>query len=322
MTAGAWLMNLATGMFAGKSLPRNARAVLRADDDFLSRKMDFVCGRIMGGDFRRAFIWNTICVLNVRHLTQGADTARYAALFDFPPDEERIPVNIRKLAQALLLPYETVRRQVLLLERDGLCVRVPGKGIFVPTRIFRHPDHVEGTKLVIAAVQRLIADLKRAGFDFSQFARSPRAGLADPTPIARAVVRLDAGYTLDVIAIIRAPHDDDPVEAVIFTAIATENTRHLSPADHAAADAPAPDALRRPVSVLAVATSLNIPYETLRRMFARMVRSGRLARVKDGFIVPQAAQRRIETDDVLRRRHARLVRFLADLQYTGMAMPA
>ncbi len=83
-----------------------------------------------------------------------------------------------------------------------------------------------------------------------------------------------------------------------------------------------PDALRRPVSVLAASASLNIPYETLRRMFARMVRSGRLVRVKDGFIVPQAAQRRIETDDVLRRRHARLVRFLADLQYIGMAMPA
>jgi len=314
-------MNLAAGTFAGRDLPQNARAVLRADNDFLIRKIDVICGGLMNGDFQRAFIWGAISVFNVRHLTEGADTFKYAALFDFPPDEERIPIRIRKLAQVVRLPYETVRRQALLLERDGLCVRVPGKGIFVPTASFQQPSNIEGVRQMIAAVQRLIADLKRLGFDFADLARSPRIGQSDPSSIARAVVRLNASYTLDVVEMLRAAHDDDPVEAVIFTAIVTENTRHLPTADFAAPDALVPDALRRPVSALAASASLNIPYETLRRMFARMVRAGRLARVKDGFIVPQSAQRRAEDDDVLRLRHARLLRFLADLQYIGMPMP-
>lgn len=314
-------MTLSSGAFADQTLPHNVRALLRADDDFLSRKIDYVCGGLMEGDFQRAFIWNTICVLNVHHLTKSADALKYAALFDFPPDEERQPVRITKLAQATRLPYETVRRQGLALVRDGLCAMVPGKGIFAPTETFRQPRNVEGAKMVFSAAQRLVADLKRAGFDFTEIARAPRAGQTDPTAIVRAVVRADGVYVLDVIEAKRPFHDDDPVEAVIFTAVATENTRHLPQAEFSTADAVAPDTLRRPVSALAMATSLNIPYETLRRMFARMVRAGRLARVKDGFIVPEEAQRRIENEDVLRQRYALLVRFLADLQFIGMPMP-
>ncbi len=210
----------------------------------------------------------------------------------------------------------------MALVRDELCAVAPGKGIFAPTASFQNPRTIEAAKLMVAAVQRLIADLKRGGFDFGELARSPRAGRTDPTSIARAVVRLNASYTHDAVEAIRGAHDDDPVEAVIFTAVATENTRHLAPAAFDAVDAVVPDALRRPVSALATANSLNVPYETLRRMFARMVRAGRLARVKEGFIVPEETQRRIENEETLRLRYMLLVRFLADLQFIGMPMPA
>ncbi len=199
--------------------------------------------------------------------------------------------------------------------------RVPGKGIFAPTATFQEPRIVEAAKAMVSFVQRLIADLKRREFDFAEIGRQPRAGAKDVASIMRTVVRLNASNTADLVALMRPPHDDDPIEAMVFMAIATENTRHLAPCDFATLDAVAPDATRRPVSINAIANSLKIPYETLRRMFNRMAKAGHVARVKDGFIVPAEIQFALETEDLLGRRYALLLRFLADLQYVGMPMP-
>lgn len=299
-------------------LPANIRAFIRADNDFLIRKIDIVCAGLMDGDILRAFIWNMISVLNVRHITRDEGPSRYAAIFDFPPDSERRPINIRQLALATRLPYETVRRQAQMLVRDGICVAIPGKGIFTPTTT--HKRFIEATKAMFAAVQRVVAELGRCGCDFDQVRRGPRQPQHDLSEIVRAVIRIDADYTLDVVEMIRPSHDDDTVAAVVFTAVLAENTRHVSALDYAMVEDVAPDHLRRPVSILAASTSLNIPYATARRLLVRMAKAGRLVRVRDGYIVPAAVHRELEDSPVLQARYARLMKFVADLHAVGMPL--
>ncbi|MEJ0042465.1 MAG: hypothetical protein WDM81_09715 [Rhizomicrobium sp.] len=130
-------MNLPAAQSDSKSLPHNIRAIMRAENDCMLRRIDFVCGGLMNGDFLRAFVWNAICVENVRHVTQGSAAFQYAALFDFPPDEERVPISIQRLAEITRIPYETVRRQCLLLERDGLCGACRARASSRPPRRFR-----------------------------------------------------------------------------------------------------------------------------------------------------------------------------------------
>jgi hypothetical protein len=56
-------------------------------------------------------------------------------------------------------------------------------------------------------------------------------------------------------------------------------------------DTAPPDELRRPVSVLALSSSLGLPYETIRRHVAKMVAAGQCVRVKGGVVAPPPSSR-------------------------------
>jgi DNA-binding Lrp family transcriptional regulator len=86
--------------------------------------------------------------------------------------------------------------------------------------------------------------------------------------------------------------DQDPRNAGQFTALE---------------DVP-PDNVRRPISVLAVANGLGIPYETVRRHVSRLVKAGRCVRVKGGVLAPAAGMRRPETDAAIMHNLANLCR--------------
>jgi hypothetical protein len=51
-------------------------------------------------------------------------------------------------------------------------------------------------------------------------------------------------------------------------------------------DHPMPDSARRPISILAVANSLGMPYETVRRHVNQLVKEGRCAKMKGGVVFP------------------------------------
>jgi DNA-binding IclR family transcriptional regulator len=305
----------------GMALPPNVRALVRADDDYLIRRTDYACGKLMDGDYLRAYIWTAINVLSVSHLTHGDEGPRYAALFDFPPDSQRKPVPIQRLADLTRLPYETVRRHANKLVREGICIAVPKLGVLTPTATFRRDTHVAASRAMVAAMQKLIADLHRAGVDFAMIGRAERVWAKDLTEVARAFLRLDADYMIDVLQDVRGLHEDDPVAGVVFTAVLTENMRHPGVGDYGALETVMPDPLRRPVSTLGAATSLNIPYETVRRMLARMAKADKLKRMKDGYIVPAQVEAELLGADYLRRRLQRLSIFLKDLWSIGVPMP-
>lgn len=107
----------------------------------------------------------------------------------------------------------------------------------------------------------------------------------------RLSVRLATEYFLRSMQLLVDYVDGDLVTALVFLAIISANVSHLNAdgpdgAPHADTDDVPPDAVRKPVSVLALAGSLNLPYETTRRHVAKLLQSGQCERVTGGLIVP------------------------------------
>jgi len=89
----------------------------------------------------------------------------------------------------------------------------------------------------------------------------------DPSP---AVGRLSAEFVLTFLKGLSGVSEEDFIDGVIRIAILDANVRHLmSDPDasrrYATFGLPVPDALRRPVSINAIAASLGLPFETVRR---------------------------------------------------------
>jgi DNA-binding Lrp family transcriptional regulator len=107
----------------------------------------------------------------------------------------------------------------------------------------------------------------------------------------RLVARALAAYLLDTIAIARGESDvlDTLLASAIIQANIADIGRHADvQVAFAETDAPPPDEMRRPVSMNALASSLNLPFETVRRRVRAMVDEGFCRIVDGGVIVPAA----------------------------------
>lgn len=105
----------------------------------------------------------------------------------------------------------------------------------------------------------------------------------------RAVNRLAGPCIVDAAMVGR--RDRDFHDALILLAVVQANVAPLmrdrdAQRAYSAADAPPPDELRRPVSVSAIAHSLRLPYETVRRRLLRLARTGACEIFPEGVIVP------------------------------------
>lgn len=110
-----------------------------------------------------------------------------------------------------------------------------------------------------------------------------------PHATVRAVNRLAAPCIVDASKIGR--RDRDFHDGLILLAVVQANVAPLmrdqgAQRAYAAADAPPPDELRRPVSINAIAHSLRLPYETVRRRVLRLAKSGACEVSPEGVIVP------------------------------------
>ena len=97
------------------------------------------------------------------------------------------------------------------------------------------------------------------------------------------LARLSGNYLLRSLANTSEVFEGDMMLAIIFMAIGQATVSHLPAERHIGqfgADGIAPDELRRPVSALSIAESLNIPRETARRYVSRLVDLGYCTRVR------------------------------------------
>lgn len=102
----------------------------------------------------------------------------------------------------------------------------------------------------------------------------------DLTGEYEAAARLAGEFFVRGVEIIARAHDGDLVKGIIFTAIAVANRGGAAPA--------ATDQAPRPVSVMSVASSIGVPYETTRRYVNLLVSQGLCERMgRSGVVVRQ-----------------------------------
>lgn len=104
-----------------------------------------------------------------------------------------------------------------------------------------------------------------------------------------ALARLSFAFLLDEVA--NGVAGLEPLEALLVLAINQANIAPLTRDPNARArygqlEAPAPDAERRPVSINAIAASLGLPFETVRRRIRRLAAAGVCTVNGDGVLVP------------------------------------
>jgi hypothetical protein len=120
--------------------------------------------------------------------------------------------------------------------------------------------------------------------------KTPSARTRDPDK-SRVAGRLASDYLLRSLKMLGELADGDLLTGLVSLAIVQANVSHV---DHALGETGAfdglatipPDVVRRPVSVLAVADSLGLPYETTRRHVTKLIKSGQVVRTKGGVVAP------------------------------------
>jgi len=130
--------------------------------------------------------------------------------------------------------------------------------------------------------------------------------------------RTTLGFMLDTIALGRATGADF-LGPLISWAIVEANAAIINQDPqlshrYASLDTPPPDELRRPVSVNALASSLRLPYETVRRRVAAMTAAGVCVTTPKGVYVPAAALTGPRYEALALARYERLKQFYEDLQ--------
>lgn len=116
--------------------------------------------------------------------------------------------------------------------------------------------------------------------------------------------------------------DCDLVRTLIWTAIWTSNVKHITAShsnlEYGGLERLPPDELRQPVSILALANSLRMPYETARRHANALVGNGMATMVKGrGLLVPLHILEDPRTFDAINANHGNVVRYIGDLKRRG-----
>ena len=211
----------------------------------------------------------------------------YATIDQPPPDALRRPVSMNALSSSLGIPFETVRRRVTLLAKDGV-VDVTSTGVYLPQATVSSPFY----RIALEVTYRLVGSLYHRLRDLGLLANLPDPATAaqpfDAPPI-RLVARLATAYLLRLAEPLKL-HIGDMVTGMILMDIVGANTEGLSDLERGTQEAGeggfVPDDHRKPIKVAELARRLAMPQETVRRHVNRLVRDERCVRVDDGYIVP------------------------------------
>ena len=186
------------------------------------------------------------------------------------------PISTTAVAQSLGVSRETTRRHVMALEAMGLIERV-ADGLIAPPRLAETPAALAARRELYGIVERFVHHLRAADIDFAQ-EDGPGLPSPGPEPAPREMVLL-IGRTFDhfilrwVESAIR-DFDGDLRLMLVHTAVLLANERSVL--QDARLNAfyggftPPPEALRRPVTINALAAMTAMPRETTRRFVARL----------------------------------------------------
>jgi hypothetical protein len=139
--------------------------------------------------------------------------------------------------------------------------------------------------------------------------------------VARVAVRVGRGYILRSLQLMSGVVGGGIILGVIFQTIIAANIDHIDQdgaAPYRGVDDTPPDHLRRPISVLALANALGIPYETTRRNVKKLERAGLCVSQKGGVIVPSVVLADARMEEPMLAFVRDLRRFLRQLRAAGV----
>lgn len=117
-------------------------------------------GRMLhGGDLMKSIVFSSLWLVNT---ADASDDPDFAALANVVPDARRRAVTPKELSELLRMPYETIRRQVLELERDGLCKRVGRTGYIIPETVNAGPKMIAGSAQIHQDTLMFVEELQAA----------------------------------------------------------------------------------------------------------------------------------------------------------------
>ena len=215
---------------------------------------------------------------------------------------KRLSVGVRELARQLRMPYETVRRHAAALVAAGQCVATPG-GIAVCGAALRRRTNVDFLHGTYLNSERMLIDLTRAGLAKFEPSCVRARGRSPLTRKQEVIATVAMGQLLAGASLVGDLWKGDLLRGLVYTAIWTANVKHVTNTAPAAVRTVLPDALRQPVSALAISNSLRLPYETVRRHVNGLLKDGICLRVgRAGLVVPASTHRKLAgtTVDVLR----------------------
>lgn len=136
------------------------------------------------------------------------------------------------------------------------------------------------------------------------------------------LARASGSHLLRMLATLSKVFENDILLGVVFVAISQAATAHLGLGRELRdydGDGIVPDDLRRPVSVLSIANSLNMPRETVRRYVTRLLKLGYCIQVQGRrVIVPAEVYRRPEILDAAQANRRDLQVLLAAIRRTEL----
>jgi len=239
-------------------------------------------GRDGAADILEPLISWTITDANVAVVNQDPELSRRYATLDSPPppDELRRPVSVNALAASLRLPYETVRRRVAAMTAAGICVSTP-TGVYVPTSVLTRPSY---DAMALGRYERL----KRFYTELQALSALDGVNLAPANapryeqPPVRAANRAISKYILRVVdeMMIRW---GEPLPSILLMELTRANAEVADP-QLLATNAPLPDAVRVPITILELARRVGLPAETVRRRVTKLEAAGYCRRDRGGFL--------------------------------------
>lgn len=249
------------------SVPSPTRASLALCLEFIRISRDCV-----GGDLPRALVFAAIIDANVGHLDDNPETSQRAAALDPSyPDELRRPIRSQRIAESLGLPRQTVRNKVNQLMAMGI-VQETEAGLIIPTGALVTEAFLLALEAYLGALARYVATLsggRAAGL-------APDERLLDPIwPVSGAAMRIATRHVLRVIGEIR---QEIGFEGLMMEYVMMGVLRETARAE-AAGVAPR-------ITGLALAETLGVPRETVRRQLRALSTLGRLEDQSRGVVLP------------------------------------
>lgn len=142
------------------------------------------------------------------------------------------------------------------------------------------------------------------------------APLSRRAPGRDASIRASEGYFVQLVKLLSELTGGDITKGILFISIIHANTeiiRRMDTNAHAFAvtDRMAPDEMRQPVSVYALAKGLGLPYETTRRYVAKLLDEGLCVKSdKGGIIVPGSVLASPRMTSLATRHYAQILKFV------------